>query len=136
MCFDGSWKAQQKKTQATIFRFIRLIDKFQLSIGHAVYMYNVFLAPRLELALHYVHGTGTADWIETCDKIIIGSIKHAAGSLLRLSKSALATSLHLLLPSWLEQCVKVSELFMNEFIGSTLGSAWSSIHASTIPIKY
>jgi len=112
MCFDGNWKAQQKKTQATIFRFTRLIDKFQLSIGHAIYMYNVFLTPRLELALHYVHGTGTTDWIETCDKIIIGSIKHAAGSLLRLSKSALATSLHLLLPSWLEQCVKVSELFI------------------------
>jgi hypothetical protein len=112
MCFDGDWTPQQRKATAKVSMFTRLVSKFNMSIGHAVYMFNVFLLNSLELALHYVHGPGTSEWIKGLDRLIIGSIKHSCGSLLRLSHSALALSLHLLLPSWLEQAIKVSELFI------------------------
>ena len=111
-CFDGSWLSQQKKALSMIMKFSRLATKFQLSIGHAVYMFNVFLVSRLELALHYVHGPGTSAWIKKCNRCIIGCIKHLAESPIQLSHSALALSLHLVLPSWLEISIKVSELFL------------------------
>jgi hypothetical protein len=112
MCFNGDWKPQRDKATAAVSMFTRLVSKFDLSIGHAVYMFNVFLLTRLELALHYVHGLGTSQWINNLDRLIIGSIKHSCGSLLRLSHSALTSSLSLLMPSWLEKAVKVSELFI------------------------
>lgn len=111
-CFDGSWKEQQNKTLATIARFTRLALKFHLSIQETVYMFNVFLTSRLELALHYVHGPGTSAWIKNCDKLMVGCIKHLASSPLRLSHTALATTLHFILPSRLERSIKVSELFL------------------------
>jgi ribonuclease HI len=111
-CFDGSWGAQQRKTRELIMIFTRAVSKFRVSVGQAVYMFNVFLRPKLELALHYVHGPGTAKWIHDCDRMMIGSIKHAAASPLMLSHSAVALTLGLKLPSWLEVSVKVSELFL------------------------
>ena len=63
--------------------------------------------PALEFALHYVHGPGTSEWLKACDRQLIGCIKHAAASLLLLSHSAVALSLGLLLPSWLESSIKV-----------------------------
>ena len=111
-CFDGSWKEQQLKTLASINRFTRMANKFNLTVGHTVYMLNVFLMPRIELALHYVHGPGTERWITSCDRLILGCIKHRSESLLRLSTSALTSALRLMLPSTLEQCVKTSELFI------------------------
>ena len=92
--------------------FTRAITKFRLSLKQAVYVFNVFMLPTLELALHYVHGAGTNEWLRKCDGLLIGCIKHASGSLLRLSHSAVALSLGLLLPSWLETSIKVSELFL------------------------
>ena len=83
-----------------------------MPIGHAIYMFNVFLLPKLELALHYVHGAGTSKWVKDLDRLLIGCIKHVAQSPLRLSHSALALTLHLTLPSWLEVSIKVSELFL------------------------
>lgn len=112
MCFDGDWRPQQNKALAQVNMFTRLASKFDLSIGHSVYMFNVFLMTRLELALHYVHGPGTDNWIEGLDRMVIGSIKHSCGSLLKLSHSAVARSLGLLLPSWLERAVKISEVFI------------------------
>ena len=111
-CFDGSWGAQQRKTRELIMIFTRAVSKFRVSVGQAVYMFNVFLLPKLELAMHYVHGPGTSTWIQACDRMLIGSIKHAAASPLMLSHTAVALTLHLKLPSWLEVSVKVSELFL------------------------
>ena len=112
MSFDGDWTAQQNKSRALIMRFTRLVAKFHLTVSEAVYMFNVFLLTRLELALHYVHGPGCSKWIKDCDRILIGSIKHLVSSPLRLSHSAVALTLHLVLPSWIEISVKVSELFL------------------------
>ena len=75
-------------------------------------MFNYFLLPRLELSLHSVQGPGTRAWIADCDRILIGCLKHAASSPLRLSHTAVASALGLILPSWLETSVKVSELFL------------------------
>jgi len=125
MCFNGDWLPQQNKATALVSKFTRLATKFHLSIGHAVYMFNVFLMPRLELALHYVHGRRTQDWIESLDRLIIGCIKHCCNSLLRLSHSALAMSLHLLLPSWLEKAIKISETFIR--FNSTADSRWAKL---------
>jgi ribonuclease HI len=75
-------------------------------------MFNVFLLPKLELALRYVHGPGTNGFISHCDAAIIGCIKHAVASPLRLSHSAIALALHINLPSWMEATAKVSELFL------------------------
>ena len=111
-CFNGSWKEQQKKALAVIAKFTRLALKFHLSIRETVYMFNVFLTSRLELALHYVHGPGTSTWIKNCDRLMAGCIKHLAQSPLRLSHTALATALHFVLPSRLERSIKVSELFL------------------------
>jgi exonuclease III len=110
--FDGSWQTQQQKSLAKIGVFTRAITKFRVSLSMAAYMFNVFLLPGLELSLHYVHGVGTSAWIKQCDRLLIGCIKHAAGSLLRLSHSAVALLLRFSLPSWLEASIKVSELFL------------------------
>jgi hypothetical protein len=112
VCFDGSWLAQQHRALAKIGAFTRAVSKFRLPLSLAAYMFNCFLFPALELALHYVHGVGTNAWIKQCDRLLIGSIKHAAGSLLRLSHSAVALALRFSLPSWLEAGIKVSELFL------------------------
>jgi hypothetical protein len=112
VCFDGSWQAQQKSALAKIAIFTRAISKFRVSLSLAAYMINVFLLPALELSLHYVHGVGTSVWIKQCDRLVIGSLKHAAGSLLQLSHSAVALTLRISLPSWLEASIKVSELFL------------------------
>lgn len=111
-CFDGSWAKQQQKSRETIMLFTRTVSKFNLSISKAVHLFNIFLLPRLELSLHYVHGPGTRAWIADCDRILIGCLKHAASSPIRLSHTALALALNLTLPSWLEASVKVSELFL------------------------
>ena len=76
-------------------------------------MLNVFLLPKLELALHYVHGAGTSKWIADCDRILIGAIKHAVKSPIKLSHTSVALTVGLTLPSWLEVSVKVSELFLH-----------------------
>ena len=110
--FDGSWAAQQRKAIEKTAMFQRAVVKFGVTIRQAVYMYNVFLMPMLELALHYMHGPGTAACIKQCDRLIIGSIKHAVSSPLMLSHTAVALSIGLLLPSWLETSVKTSELFL------------------------
>ena len=110
--FDGSWAVQRKKALGLVSMFTRLVSKFALPLRSAAYMFNVFLLPKLELALAYVHGPGCSSWLKDCDRLLIGSVKHAAGSLLSLSHSAVALSLGLVLPSWLEASVKVSELFL------------------------
>ena len=110
--FDGCWHTQQSKAIAKIYMFTRAITKFRVPLSHAAYMFNVFLLPSLELALLYVHGSGTNKWIKSCDRLLVGCIKHAVGSPLRLSNSAVALALHFNLPSWLEASVKVSELFL------------------------
>ena len=110
-CFDGSWKAQQNKTKDMVLLFSRMATRYSMSISQAVLLFNCFLQPKLELALHYVHGTGTTDWLRNCDRILIGYIKHASSSLLQLSPSAVALAVGLVLPSWLEPSIKVSELF-------------------------
>jgi hypothetical protein len=55
--------------------FTRLVSKFSLSLGRAVYMFITFLLPKLELAFHYVHGPGTSQWIQDCDRLLVGSLK-------------------------------------------------------------
>ena len=109
--FDGRWTAQQKKSREMIMLFTRAMVKFQVPINSTVYIFNTFLLPKLEIAFHYVHGPGTSAWVKDCDRMLIGCIKHAASSPLRLSHSALALTIQLKLPSWLETTVKVSELF-------------------------
>jgi hypothetical protein len=49
--FDGSWSAQQNKSRSMIMTFTRLAIKFHLTVSETVYMFNVFLITRLELAL-------------------------------------------------------------------------------------
>lgn len=111
-CFDGSWDAQRKKTLGTIASFTRAATKFRVPLSQAVCMFNTFLMPVLELALHYVHGAGTNEWISNCDRLLFGCIKHAVSSPISLSHRAVALSLGLLLPSRLEAAIKVSELFL------------------------
>lgn len=111
-CFDGSWKPQHAKSLGMIHKFTSIVRKFEVSLSQARYMFNVFLMPKLELALHYVHGPGTQKFINTCNSIIIGCIKHAVASPLQLSHRAVARALGLILPSRLEVAVKVSELFL------------------------
>ena len=110
--FDGSWKAQCNRSLAKIGMFTRALTKFKVTLKQAVYVLNVFLLPALNLALHYVHGPGTTAWLKSCDRLFIGCIKHAVSSPLLLSHSAVALSLGLTLPSWLEPVTKVSELFL------------------------
>lgn len=110
-CFDGSWKAQQNKTRDMVLLFSRMATRYSMPIGQAVLLFNCFLRPKLEIALHYVHGPDTTSWLRDCDRILIGYIKHASSSLLRLSHSAVALAVGLVLPSWLEPSIKVSELF-------------------------
>ena len=112
MCFDGSWKTQFAKTLAMIGVFTRAIEKFDVPIRQAVYMFNVFLLPKMEAALHYAHGPGAAKWMQTCDRMLNSCIQHAAGSPVTLKYSAVALVLGFHRPSWLEASVKVSELFL------------------------
>ena len=111
-CFNGDWTTQRTKSRSMVMMFASLVSKHKMSVGRAVYMFKTFLAPKLELAMHYVNGRGTSDWINACDRIIIGSIKHAVSSPIHLSHCAVASLLQLILPSWLECSVKVSQLFL------------------------
>jgi ribonuclease HI len=110
--FDGSWQTQFNKSLAMINTFTRVISKFHLSVSQAVYIFSVFVLPKLELALHFAHGPGTAAWLKSCDRSLVGCIKHAATSFLKLSHSAVALALGFHLPSWMEASIKVSELFL------------------------
>ncbi|HVW99389.1 MAG TPA: reverse transcriptase domain-containing protein, partial [Candidatus Babeliaceae bacterium] len=122
--FDGDWSVQQHKAYEKIAVFTRAIDKFNVPLNHATYMFNTFLLPMLELSLHYVHGPGTSKWIKKCDRLLVGCIKHSVHSLLKLSNSAVALSLHFNLPSWMEICIKVSELFIRL---NSLDCRWGSL---------
>ena len=75
-------------------------------------MYNVFLLPKLELALHFAHGAGTKKWLLSCDGLLVGAVKHAVRSPLHLSLTAVALVTGFPLLSWLEVVVKVSEFFV------------------------
>jgi hypothetical protein len=110
--FDGSWQAQHAKSLAMVHKFTSVVRKFDVSLSQARYMFDVFLLPKLELALHYVHGLGTRKFVKGCDSIIVGCIKHAVSSPLQLSHRAVARALGVILPSRLEVAVKVSELFL------------------------
>jgi hypothetical protein len=123
-CFDGNCSAQQRKSLDMVMLFTRVVRKFKPSIGRAVYMFNVFLLPKLELALHYVHGRGTNKWVMNLDRLLIDSIKHAVKSPLMLSHSAVALAVGLTLPSWLETSAKVSEMFLRM---NSSDSRWSSL---------
>ena len=94
--------------------FTSTATKFAVTVSQAAYMFNVFLLPKLELALRYVHGaTGTVTaWLDTLDRILIGCIKHLCGASLRLSHSIVALCSGVILSSWLEATSKVSELFI------------------------
>ena len=107
--FDGEWPEQKNKALSSIGKFTRTAVKFDMPIGCAVYMFNLFLMPRLELALHYVHGSATTLWLKSCDRLLIGCIKHLASSPLRLRHTPLALALRLNLPSWMEVSIKVSD---------------------------
>ena len=111
VAFNGSCVEQQNRSRRLIMKFTRLAIKYHLTLRDTVYMFNTFLVTRLELALHYTHGPGTTEWVQECDRLLIGCIRHIAKSPLRLSHSAVALTLHLILPSWLETSIKVSELF-------------------------
>lgn len=56
--------------------------------------------------------------------MLIGCIRHIAKSPLRLSHSAVALTLHLILPSWLETSIKVSELF---FRANSTDGRWGEL---------
>jgi hypothetical protein len=116
--FDGSWSAQQNKSRSMIMAFTRLAIKFHLTVSETVYMFNVFLITRLELALHYVHGPNTSAWIKDCDRMLIGCIKHIVSSLLHLSHSAVALTLHLVLPY---QYQSIRTVPAHELLRSTMG---------------
>jgi ribonuclease HI len=124
--FDGDWSAQHTKSTAMIQLFVRAVSKFKLSVQQASYMFNTFLLPKLELALRYITGPQVNAWISSYDAALIGSIKHAIASPLKLSHSAVATAAGLLLPSVLEKAVKVSELFIR--LNTTdANDRWSSM---------
>jgi len=110
--FDGDWSAQHAKSTAMLQLFSRVVSKFKLSVSQAAYIFNTFLLPKLELALRYITGPHVNEWIRGYDRVLVGAIKHAIESPLRLSHSAVALSAGFLLPSWLEIAVKVSELFI------------------------
>ena len=110
--FDGSWHAQHAKSRGMVSKFTSVVRKFEVSLSQARYMFNVFLMPKLELALHYVHGQDTRKFVKDCNSILVGCIKHAVRSPLQLSHRAVAHALGLILPSRLEVAVKVSELFL------------------------
>jgi len=110
--FDGSWDSQCSQTSQLIARFTRVVSRFSVQPRQAVYMYNVFLMPKLELALHYGSGPRVVQWIKQCDRMLVSSIAHAASASIHVSHSAVALTLGLLLPSWLEAASKVSELFL------------------------
>jgi ribonuclease HI len=110
--FNGSWEVQKQKAMAMINMFTRVASKFSMSVSQILYMFKVFLLPKLEAALHYTCGVGMTEWVKTCDRMLIGSIKHAVSSPMKLSHSAVALSLQLMLVSWLEVSIKVSELFI------------------------
>jgi hypothetical protein len=114
-CFDGAWQAQHNKSLSAINTFTRAASKFRVSLQLAAYMFNAFLLPKLELALRYVHGSGTQAFIDKCDSTLIGCIKHAVASPLSLSHSAVALTAGVVLPSWLE--VKVIFLFRQSITG-------------------
>ena len=122
--FDGDWQDQHNKLLKMIYQFTRLVSKFRLSVSQASYVYNTFLLPKLELGLRYIHGPHANDWIRMYDKVLVGSIKHAAGSLLQLSYSAVALVARFCLPSWLEIAIKTSELFIRM---NSLDCRWSRI---------
>jgi len=109
---DGSWETQQQKARSMIMLFTNAATKFSLPLQQAVYMFNTFLMPKLELALRYIHGVGTSNWVKSCDRMIIGCIKHLVSAPIQFSHTAVALSLGLMLPSWLEATIKVSELFL------------------------
>ena len=90
----------------------RVATKFELTVSQRVYLFNAFLLPKLDLALHYVAGKGTKQWLKKCDRMLVGCIKHAVAMPVRPSHSAVALTTHLRLPSWMEVAVKVSELFL------------------------
>jgi hypothetical protein len=125
-CFGGNCSAQQRKSVDMVMLFTRVVSKFKLSVGRAVFMFNVFLLPKLELALHYVHGCDTIEWVMNLDRLLIGSIKHAVKSPLMLSHSAVALAIGLTLPSWLdrETSAKVSEVFLRM---NSSDLRWSSL---------
>jgi exonuclease III/ribonuclease HI len=110
--FDGKWDDQQNKTLQMISKFTRLVEKFKLPIGQAVSMFNTFLLPKMEMALHYVAGPHAQEWIHQCDRLLVGCIKHAASINIRASHNVVALVCGLRLPSWLEAAIKVCELFI------------------------
>ena len=73
--FDGGWTAQHAKSTAMIQLFTRAVCKFNLPVSQAAYMFNVFLLPKLELALRYITGPMVNTWIEQYDAALIGSMQ-------------------------------------------------------------
>lgn len=110
--FDGDCAAQFSKARELIGMFTRLISKFCVSISQAVYIVRVFVLAKLEHALRLARGPGTTEWLDSCDRLLVGCFKHAADSPLRLSHTAVALALGFHLPSWMEVGIKVSELFL------------------------
>ena len=122
--YAGDWSAQQRKSLALIMLFTRIATKFTMPIAHIVYMFNVFLLPKLESALRFCSGPQTTQWLRSCDRLLIGCIKHVSRSPVRVSHTTLALTLGLRLPSWLEVSIKASELFIR---ANTRDTRWGHL---------
>jgi hypothetical protein len=122
--YAGGWSAQQRKSLAHIMLFTRIATKFNMPIAQIVYMFNVFLLPKLESALRFCSGPQTTQWLRSCDRLLIGCIKHVSRSPIRVSHTALALTLGLRLPSWLEVGIKASELFIR---ANTRDTRWGHL---------
>src|SRR5680860_490344 len=66
---------ENNSKQTMVFKFTSIVRKFDVSLSQARYMFNVFLMPKLELALHYIHGPEARRLIRSCDSVLIGCIK-------------------------------------------------------------
>ncbi len=106
------WDGMINKVNRLIGLFTSRIRAHKLDVAQAVMVVNVYLIPKLDLALRYINAASTESQMEKWDQSICSCVLSCAGSQYRIGKHALSVLTGLMLPSQYESIAKISECFL------------------------
>lgn len=116
------WKTQVTVVTQAVQSYCGLAVKHRLPVQRAVEMFNVYLMPRIEAGLRYIHMSGWLAQFEQWDKSLVRAIGQVCKLPVRFNRGAIATLTGLILPSAHAQVVRISEAFIR--CNSNAASVW------------
>ena len=110
MCMDLDWSDAKAAVTRLIGYYAMLANKYTLSVNHTVYFLNMFLIPKIDKYLRVVDPSPAEahHW----DTLFVRAICRSCNAAYHMKNEAVAFCTGLLLPSYQEKLIKLSEAFL------------------------